>query len=149
MASPKHKPRLTTIVAVALGGVIGAVARVYLPWPSLTSVADLSDPLPTVLVNLSGAIFLGLIAGYTTQRAWPDPLQKGLAVGLLGSFTTMSGLALAISLRVMGYPPFSAGVSLDTIWRAVTVFLALAVLLGVTTWCTLMSYRIGIRMGRR
>jgi len=145
VANPGPKPQPLTIVAVALGGVIGAMARVYLPWPNFTSPAAFGDPLPTLLANLIGAILLGFFAGYATRHNWPEALHKGISVGLLGSFTTMSGLALSISLIATGQYAFDVELSLTTVWVGLLLVLALVMLLGLTTLLTLGSYRFGLR----
>ena len=47
----------------------------------------------TLAVNVLGALALGVVTGHglSAQPAW---LRDGLGVGLLGSFTTMSGVAV-------------------------------------------------------
>lgn len=132
-------------MAVAVGGAVGALARVYLPWPSLTFPGDPSDPLPTLIVNVIGSVLLGFVAGYATHRNWPEPLHKGITVGLLGSFTTMSALALAVSLAAAGQPSIGTAWSVSSLWMGLLIVLALAGYLGVTTLLTAASYRVGRR----
>ena len=144
MANPAPKPQLHTVAAVAFGGVVGALARVYLPWPGLSYPANPADPLPTLIVNLIGAVLLGFVAGYATHRHWPDALYKGLTVGLLGSFTTMSALALVISLSVTGQPVFEVAVSQTGLGLGALYTLGLFGYVAITTLLTALSYRLGV-----
>lgn len=50
--------------------------------------------LGTVTVNLTGALAIGLIAGYWTHSAPPLMWRLFLVVGILGGFTTFSALTL-------------------------------------------------------
>jgi len=75
---------------VALGGAIGAVARatlstaIHARWPS-------SLPWGTIVVNLTGCLMLGLLAGYLESRPHLNPTWRAFgAVGVLGAFTTFS-----------------------------------------------------------
>jgi CrcB protein len=76
------------LVSVALGGAFGTLARV-----SVDGVLEPQDHLSTALVNITGALILGFVMGHGLPRAAPW-LRDGLTVGVLGSFTTMSGIAL-------------------------------------------------------
>jgi len=84
------------IVAVAIGGALGTLARVSIDF---ALVAQTSSALLSVLaVNLLGALALGLALGHgmAEQPLWA---REGLTTGVLGSFTTMSGIAL-VTLNV-------------------------------------------------
>lgn len=72
---------------MALGGAFGAVSR----WGIDLAVGSLE--FSTLVVNVLGALALGLVIGHglTTRPRW---LRDGLGVGVLGSFTTMSGVAI-------------------------------------------------------
>jgi CrcB protein len=84
---------LRTLLAVALGGVVGTGLRL---------VADLllahsrdGFPLSTLIVNVVGAFVLGIVVA----RVWPtapDWMRAGLGAGVLGSFTTFSAIAVAM-----------------------------------------------------
>lgn len=147
VASPALRPRFATVAAVALGGMLGAAARVLLPWPSMfiDQLAHI-DPLPIAIINLLGAMTLGLVSGYFSLRSWPEPIVKGITTGLLGSFTTMSALALV----VVGVT-LSSNVSVDqspnqTILVVAAVTTGLVVFLWVTTRLTILAYRGGVRL---
>lgn len=83
---------------VAIGGAVGGVARFTIDrWVMARSSVDF--PLGTLLVNVSGALLIGFLAGLWWQ---PDTgLAEGingywllLALGLLGSYTTVSSFSL-------------------------------------------------------
>ena len=77
-------------LAISIGAVLGANARYVLGgW-----VADrlgAAFPYGTLLINVSGSFLLGLILAVVSQRAdAPIWIKTGLAVGLIGSYTTFS-----------------------------------------------------------
>ncbi|WP_431024911.1 fluoride efflux transporter FluC [Halomonas sp. H5] len=77
------------IVLVVLGGVLGGVGRVWLSqWVGRRTPSDF--PWGTLTVNLCGALVLGVIAAHGVAGG---ALWALLAVGLLGSFTTVSSFA--------------------------------------------------------
>lgn len=146
MANPEPKLRPTTLLAVALGGMLGAAARVYLPWPTLPtqSVAEL-DPIPIALVNVLGATLLGLVSGYTAHRPWPEPLQKGITTGLLGSFTTMSALAVVVVGFTLGQSMVQSAQLGSTVVTIVVAVLLIVIFLWLTTVITIEAKHLGSR----
>ncbi|GAA3282516.1 CrcB family protein [Paenarthrobacter aurescens] len=96
---------------VAAGGVFGALARHGL---GLVIPAPGAWPLPTLIINLSGALALGLLLEGLSRRG-PDAgtrrvLRLALGTGFLGAFTTYSTLALdAVHLLMAGAVPGAAG----------------------------------------
>jgi CrcB protein len=99
---------LTAVLWVALGGGLGAVARYGVgAWVG----ARLGTALPsaTLLVNVSGSLAIGVLAGLLPERvaaAW-RPL---LVVGFLGGYTTFSAYALeALALTRRGEWLLGAG----------------------------------------
>jgi len=76
-----------TFLAVALGGAVGASLRFMLYRLFATNTASWI-PYATLLVNVLGSFLLGLLVGWSGQ--FPIWLRTGLAVGVLGSFTTFS-----------------------------------------------------------
>jgi len=81
------------LVAVVVGGLVGTGLRLGIDL--LLPHGGGVFPLGTLLVNLVGALALGLVVG----RVWPvsaDWLRAGLGAGLLGSFTTFSALAVSV-----------------------------------------------------
>jgi len=77
------------VVAVALGGALGAVAR-YGVSAWLAPLTG-SNVWATLGVNLTGAFALGVLVGLLEARSSVDPLVRlALATGVLGGFTTFS-----------------------------------------------------------
>ena len=80
---------LSKIIAVGLGGFLGAVGRYW-----ISGLAQkLSDrfPLGTLSVNLLGSFILGLLATLFLEKMIVNQeLRLFFLVGLLGAFTTYS-----------------------------------------------------------
>jgi CrcB protein len=84
---------VSRIIAIAVGGVIGSLARfaialllgewnpAMLPWATLT-------------VNIIGSLAIGAVAVSASIAAGPALLRPFLITGVLGGFTTFSALAL-------------------------------------------------------
>ena len=84
---------LQTIIAVAIGGVIGSTAR----WAVGTQLApDGTDgfPLHILVVNVIGCLLIGVAAARISR---PSIAWALVATGVLGGFTTMSGLAVTLN----------------------------------------------------
>lgn len=78
---------------VGLGGFLGAIAR-YGASHGVHRWLPLTFPYGTLLVNLTGCLGIGLIAGILGQRhSFPPFLRPLLMVGFLGGFTTYSTFA--------------------------------------------------------
>ncbi len=76
---------------VFAGGALGAVAR----WGVDKLVEDYSWPLATFIVNITGAFLLGALGVILIQRvAGAGYLQAFLLIGLIGSYTTFSTMAV-------------------------------------------------------
>ncbi|ABM06787.1 fluoride efflux transporter FluC [Paenarthrobacter aurescens] len=80
---------------VAAGGVFGALARYGL---GLVIPAPNAWPLPTLAINLSGALALGALLEGLSRRGLDvgsrRVLRLALGTGFLGAYTTYSTLAL-------------------------------------------------------
>jgi CrcB protein len=117
------------IVAVALGGAVGALLR-YAFRELLPSLAEGRVPLATIAANVSGSFLLGFLAIVLLQRASvPAELRLGVTVGLLGAFTTFSTFSLeTVDLIEGGQWPFallnvtlSVGAALLAVWAGQTL----------------------------
>ena len=109
-------------VLVGVGGACGALLR--------HALADVLPglSLPTLAANLLGCLLLGLLVG-----ARPDDpvLRPLLGTGLLGGFTTFSGLALSTDLLLLDAPVLAAA------------------LLAANLVGGLLLTALGLRLGRR
>ena len=80
---------LLVVACVAAGGLVGAPARFLLD----RFVADRVEsdfPVGTLLVNVSGALLLGVLTGLDLKGHLPVPLKALLATGFCGAYTTFS-----------------------------------------------------------
>ena len=78
------------LLLIALFGAVGTLARYGLQ--GLVQVRMGSTfPYGTLLINLSGCFFLGLIGQFTLNRMVVSPeVRMAIAVGFFGGFTTFS-----------------------------------------------------------
>ena len=75
---------------VGLGGGLGAILRFALSSIEVRS----SFPLMTFLINLTGAVLIGIIAGAASQAQLSGNLLLFLKTGLCGGYTTFSTFSL-------------------------------------------------------
>jgi fluoride exporter len=82
------------ILAVALGGVIGAVAR-YLVYVAAGHLLGTGFPYGTLIVNVIGSFAMGVLVE-TMALVWSTSTEMRLflATGILGAFTTFSSFSL-------------------------------------------------------
>jgi CrcB protein len=79
-----------TLLMVAVGGAIGAVAR-YLLAVRLYTQLGIDFPWGTLGVNVLGCGLLGIVLGLVEERgAFTPDTRAFLTVGVLGGFTTFS-----------------------------------------------------------
>lgn len=81
------------LIGVVVGGAVGTGLRLAVDLALPPSASAL--PLGTLLVNVVGSFVLGALVA----RLWPVAptwLRAGLGVGVLGSFTTFSALAVSV-----------------------------------------------------
>ncbi|MEA2404550.1 MAG: fluoride exporter [Thermoleophilaceae bacterium] len=103
-----------TVLCVAAGGVAGVLARYGLG--TLFSTDRL--PALTVAINVVGSFALGLVVAVGHEL--PAAVRTGLAVGLLGGFTTFSTFSVDVFLDIETGRPGEA-----------FLYLAASVLVGV------------------
>ncbi|HEX2026819.1 MAG TPA: CrcB family protein [Nitriliruptorales bacterium] len=81
--------------AVLVGGVAGTALRLGVA--TVVPVSPTEWPWPTFTVNLSGAFLLGYLLSRALAAATPTTLTVPLlGVGVLGSYTTFSTLAVEV-----------------------------------------------------
>lgn len=98
---------LPTLLAIALGGAFGAVARFTASnYFNQTLQIHHTVHIGTMLVNIIGSFIMGLVYVYIVERELFHPEWKSiLMVGFLGAFTTFSSYSLeAINFYEKGHP---------------------------------------------
>ena len=78
-----------TLVALALAGGLGAVARVAVDGAARQRWGD-RFPYGILAVNVSGSLLLGLLAGLVLFAGAPDELRLVVGTGFCGGYTTFS-----------------------------------------------------------
>lgn len=114
------------VLAVAAGGALGSLGR----WALVEALPQADDGWPwgTLLVNVTGALAMGLLIAWLTDRESPAWVRPFAATGLLGGWTTYSAFALdAVTLS----PVVAVG------------YVAATVVLGVG------ACAVGLRIGER
>jgi fluoride exporter len=111
---------------VALGGAVGALARVALA-EAFPVDAD-SIPWTTLWENVAGALLLGLLLTLLTERMHVrDEVRLAICTGALGAFTTYSTFATELSERLL-----AGHAALAVVYSSASVLLGLtAALMGV------------------
>ena len=95
MPGPGSRIEPATLVAVAVGGVIGSLGRYAVGLGLPHGAGDF--PWATVLVNVSGAFAMGLLVAFLVARPGAHALARPfLGVGVLGGWTTFSALAIDV-----------------------------------------------------
>ncbi|MCU1474675.1 fluoride efflux transporter CrcB [Amnibacterium sp.] len=95
------------LALVALAGGLGAVARFLLD-TAVRSRISTAFPAGTVLINLSGSLLLGLVAGLAGAGALPDALRLVAGTGFLGGYTTFSAASVETVALVAARRPLAA-----------------------------------------
>lgn len=105
-----------------LGGAVGAGARHAIGQHLAQRLTGF--PWPTLIVNLSGGLLMGVLAGVYARQASPlDGLWLFLGVGVLGGFTTFSAFSLdAVTLIQRGAPGLAAAYVTASLLGAMTLF---------------------------
>ena len=85
---------LKLILAVALGGALGSVAR-YLVGIGSTRIFGVEFPWGTLIINIVGSFLIGVFVELFALK-WDLPLSGRvfLTVGICGGFTTFSTFSL-------------------------------------------------------
>ena len=82
-------------LAVALGGALGALSRFGIgQWLADSGYAHLHPA--TFLVNVVGALLIGVLFVGAERFTLSEPARLGMSVGFLGAFTTFSAFSLQL-----------------------------------------------------
>jgi CrcB protein len=85
---------LRLILAVALGGAIGSVAR-YLVGIGSGKLFGLDFPWGTLIINIAGSFLIGvLVESFALKWDLPQAVRVFLTIGICGGFTTFSTFSL-------------------------------------------------------
>jgi CrcB protein len=116
-----ERPQGDIVVAIAVGGALGAVARYELA--QLITVSANGFPWATFWTNVSGAFVLGFFLTLVIERLPPTRyLRPFFAVGFLGSYTTFSTLAVeTVLLMKDGHVLLGAGYTLASVSTGLVV----------------------------
>lgn len=79
------------LLALLAGGFLGGVARWVVSGAVARRIGE-TFPWGTLVVNLTGAFAVGLVAARLGED--PGPLHPALIAGFLGCYTTVSSLSL-------------------------------------------------------
>ena len=84
------------VLAIALGGAIGAVGRHYVS-VAMVLLVGYGFPWGTLVVNIVGSFLMGALIETMTLVWSPSvEIRALLTVGLLGAFTTFSTFSLLV-----------------------------------------------------
>src|SRR5581483_4588404 len=85
---------LNLVLAVALGGALGSVAR-YLVGVGATRLFGLEFPWGTLIINVAGSFLIGaFVEMFALKWDLPQEARVCLTVGSCGGFTTFSTFSL-------------------------------------------------------
>lgn len=101
---------MTPLVAIAIGGAMGAVSRYWV----MTAVGrwlGLGFPYGTLAVNVIGSVLIGLLIQTPFFAVSASPTLRALiGVGFLGAFTTFSAFSLDVVVLIERGAVFAATV---------------------------------------
>ncbi len=115
---------MSTFLAVAAGGAMGAVGRYLVGIGALAAMGP-GYPYGTLIANVVGGFLMGAIVEAGALRfSYSPELRAFLTVGLLGGFTTFSAFSLETALMIergewtsaLGYVVLSAVLSIGALF---------------------------------
>jgi CrcB protein len=82
------------VLAVAIGGAIGSVAR-YLVAIGSGKIFGINFPWGILIINVTGSFLIGAFVGlFATRWDLPQSIRIFLTVGICGGYTTFSTFSL-------------------------------------------------------
>ena len=106
------------IIWVGVGGFAGSALRYWLSGVVLARYPGTALPWPTIVVNLTGCLVIGVLAGAAESRELLGPDARAFVfAGLLGGFTTFSAFALETvnSARTSAWQPAMLNVAISVV----------------------------------
>ncbi len=82
-------PSFIEVGLVGLAGALGALVRYFIGRFFAERVSS-QFPLGTLIINVSGAFLIGLLAGLVSHKVFSVYVQVVVATGFLGGYTTFS-----------------------------------------------------------
>ena len=112
---------MNRMLLVGLGGFLGSILRYGIGGMVGRLKAGWTFPIETLLINVSGCLAIGVLAGLGESRGvFSAPTRAFLFIGLLGGFTTFSSF---------GYESFQ--LLRDGQWSAAALSTTLQIVLGI------------------
>ena len=91
---------MNVVVAIAIGGALGAVSRHYVAG-RVMHLLGMGFPFGTMTVNILGSFLLGLLVElFALKLSLPRPVQAMVTTGFMGAFTTFSTFSMETILLV-------------------------------------------------
>ncbi|MEI6880088.1 MAG: fluoride efflux transporter CrcB [Bacteroidota bacterium] len=84
---------IKSLIYVGLGGGIGSICR-YIIYILLPFQIGKSFPWPTLVVNILGSLFIGIIYALFQKNQLTSPQYILIVTGVLGGFTTFSAFSI-------------------------------------------------------
>jgi len=82
-----------TLLAVGLGGFLGAIARAYTVH-LVNRHLPYEFPVGILIVNILGSFLIGILFALFMHISFPDTFKSFLTTGFLGALTTYSTFAI-------------------------------------------------------
>jgi CrcB protein len=106
---------------VAIFGALGAITR-YVLDRGIMRRLNVDFPVGTLVINLSGALALGIVVGLATRNVLPTAAVVAIGDGFIGAYTTFSTLTFeSLALVSEGSITWGAANMIGTIFAATTL----------------------------
>ena len=82
---------MTRLLVIGAGGFLGSILRYIVSGVVQNTFWNITFPLGTAVVNLSGCFIIGFLTELAESRGFlTDPARAFLLIGILGGYTTFS-----------------------------------------------------------
>ncbi|MSQ11965.1 MAG: fluoride efflux transporter CrcB [Dehalococcoidia bacterium] len=121
---------MPNVVFVAVGGLLGSVARYLISGWVQERVTNGGLPWGTLSVNATGCLLIGILGGLAESRGFFGPESRAfLFIGVLGGFTTFSTFGYETfallrdgqAVQALGNIALQLGVGLAAVWLGYAV----------------------------